>query len=88
VLVTQPVPAAQEERKEEHATEEAQQFSAYHPDGRLPVSPVLALAIAVILAGAGVSLWRGRPRRREAPALALARGADRFPRPGRRRWPR
>jgi hypothetical protein len=71
VLVTQPVPATQEERKEEHAIEEAQQFSAFPPEEQQSLSPLVALALAFIVAGAGASLRRRRRARRH-PALAIA----------------
>lgn len=88
VLVTQPV--VQEEKKEEHAVEEAQNFSVYQPDDRFPVSPALVIAMAVLAAGAGASLRRrSRPRRRPSPALALTSDRDsarRLGRRGGRRW--
>jgi hypothetical protein len=86
VLVTQPVPATQEEKKEEHAIEEAQQFSAYPPPEQERLSPVVAIALAFIVAGAGASLRRRRRARRD-PALALAWvvGADAARRRSRRR---
>jgi hypothetical protein len=75
--VAEPVAGVEERKQDEHATEQAQQFSAYRPAGSDELPPAMAIAMAIILAAAGATVRRRhRQRRGPEPALSLLVNSD------------